>query len=224
MFSVSLWVLLESVSASSSLVRYSKLISVSAKLHIFLLSNTYALFSPLLTKKATRSVLASSTPRNWLTSWKSSVSYWSRAQKTVLLTPRYDYFVNSNYRETQFQYEQDFYRPIITPYELEIALQSEPSWTGKYVLDFEKLLAEYSHGDDESKSEHMEDLENEESPMFSLVTGRYRHAKRYGFDTIPDAGVAKPSNPESSSALAPRNRDNALTLLSGSAAGDMLNL
>ncbi|KAF9074276.1 putative diphthamide synthesis protein-domain-containing protein, partial [Rhodocollybia butyracea] len=117
---------------------------------------------------------------------------------------------------------KDFYRPIITPYELEIALQSEPSWTGKYVLDFEKLLAEYSHGDDESKSEHMEDLENEESPMFSLVTGRYRHAKRYGFDTIPDAGVAKPSNPESSSALAPRNRDNALTLLSGSAAGQFL--
>ena len=34
---------------------------------------------------------------------------------------------------------QEFLRPIITPYELEVALQPEPIWTGKYVLDFGKL-------------------------------------------------------------------------------------
>lgn len=34
---------------------------------------------------------------------------------------------------------QEFLRPIITPYELEIALQAEPQWDGKYVLDFGKL-------------------------------------------------------------------------------------
>ena len=34
---------------------------------------------------------------------------------------------------------QEFLRPIITPYELEIALQPEPQWTGKYILDFAKL-------------------------------------------------------------------------------------
>jgi len=31
----------------------------------------------------------------------------------------------------------------VTPYELEVALQAEQSWTGRYVLDFEKLLAEH---------------------------------------------------------------------------------
>jgi diphthamide biosynthesis protein 2 len=39
---------------------------------------------------------------------------------------------------------QEFLRPIVTPYELEIALQAEQSWTGRYVLDFEKLLAEHA--------------------------------------------------------------------------------
>jgi diphthamide biosynthesis protein 2 len=38
---------------------------------------------------------------------------------------------------------QEFYRPIITPYELEVALQAEGTWSGRYVLDFGRLLAEY---------------------------------------------------------------------------------
>lgn len=38
---------------------------------------------------------------------------------------------------------QEFYRPIITPYELEVALQAEGTWDGRYVLDFGRLLAEY---------------------------------------------------------------------------------
>lgn len=39
--------------------------------------------------------------------------------------------------------KQEFYRPIITPYELEVALQAEGTWSGRYVLDFGRLLAEY---------------------------------------------------------------------------------
>lgn len=36
---------------------------------------------------------------------------------------------------------QEYLRPIITPYELELALQPEPTWSGKYVFDFEEILA-----------------------------------------------------------------------------------
>ena len=32
----------------------------------------------------------------------------------------------------------------MTPYELEVALQAEQSWTGRYVLDFEILLTDYA--------------------------------------------------------------------------------
>jgi hypothetical protein len=41
---------------------------------------------------------------------------------------------------------QDFLRPIVTPYELEVAMQAEQSWTGRYVLDFGRLLADATEG------------------------------------------------------------------------------
>lgn len=41
---------------------------------------------------------------------------------------------------------QDFLRPIVTPYELEVAMQVEQSWTGRYVLDFGRLLADATEG------------------------------------------------------------------------------
>ena len=35
---------------------------------------------------------------------------------------------------------KDFYRPVITPFELEIALNSARQWTGDYTTDFRQLL------------------------------------------------------------------------------------
>ncbi|KAF8920883.1 Diphthamide biosynthesis protein 2, partial [Haplosporangium bisporale] len=35
---------------------------------------------------------------------------------------------------------KEFYRPIVTPYELEIALSESREWTGEYVTDFQQLL------------------------------------------------------------------------------------
>ncbi len=35
---------------------------------------------------------------------------------------------------------RDFYRPIITPFELEVALNSARQWTGDYTTDFRQLL------------------------------------------------------------------------------------
>ena len=35
---------------------------------------------------------------------------------------------------------QEFLKPIITPFELEIAISSDRSWTGEYILDFGRLL------------------------------------------------------------------------------------
>jgi hypothetical protein len=41
-------------------------------------------------------------------------------------------------------FTKDFLRPIITPYELEVALMAEQSWTGRYVLKFESLLSQHA--------------------------------------------------------------------------------
>ncbi|SJL06508.1 related to Diphthamide biosynthesis protein 2 [Armillaria ostoyae] len=101
---------------------------------------------------------------------------------------------------------KDFLRPIVTPYELEIALQAEQNWTGRYILDFEKLLAEQDRLEVQNGQ-----TEDRDQPMFSLITGRYRHAKRYG-DTLSI----------DSQALVARNGDSSIARLPDSAAGDFL--
>jgi len=107
---------------------------------------------------------------------------------------------------------KDFLRPIVTPYELEVALQAEQSWTGRYVLDFERLLAENSLSDTPPLS-----AEDPDQPVFSLVTGTYRHAKRYG------VAQSEPINEESegNSALILRNQEGSLAKID-SAAGEFL--
>jgi diphthamide biosynthesis protein 2 len=89
---------------------------------------------------------------------------------------------------------KDFFRPIITPYELEVALQAEQNWTSRYILDFDKLLSEntveHTNGmynfycghlsiDNAMEAGHASD-EDPDRPIFSTITGKYRQAKRYG--------------------------------------------
>lgn len=66
-------------------------------------------------------------------------------------------------------------------------MQAEQSWTGRYILDFEKLLSDAkvaASEEDGNGPTVKEDDEGSDSdpdrPVFSLVTGTYRHAKRYG--------------------------------------------
>lgn len=147
---------------------------------------------------------------------------------------------------------QDFLRPIITPYELEIALKAEQSWTGRYVLDFERLLNAGPSGmlpsssvfpprrlsvisfAEESPESREADEEDPDQPVFSMVTGKYRHAKRYGGAsrypypcmTAPLlrtllAGEEVPSSAadENTSALVRRNQDGAVAKMQDNAAG-----
>ncbi|KAF8152245.1 putative diphthamide synthesis protein-domain-containing protein [Crassisporium funariophilum] len=119
---------------------------------------------------------------------------------------------------------KDFLRPIVTPYELEIALQADPIWTGKYVLDFERLLSEAGSGtSDKLDSKDVTDNgtgegpeSDDDQPVFSLVTGTYRHAKRYGGQTSETQQQIG-----GGSAVVLRNQDNAVATLD-SAAGQFL--
>ncbi|KZT04025.1 diphthamide biosynthesis protein [Laetiporus sulphureus 93-53] len=108
---------------------------------------------------------------------------------------------------------KDFLRPIVTPYELEIALRAEMGWTGRYILDFDKLLAENVETEDEQETGEEEgDLDQ---PIFSLVTGKYRHAKRYGISSTTNGTTE-------SSAIILRNQESTVTTLADSAAGEFL--
>ncbi|KIM87854.1 hypothetical protein PILCRDRAFT_263533 [Piloderma croceum F 1598] len=113
---------------------------------------------------------------------------------------------------------KDFFKPIITPYELNVALKTEQSWTGRYVLDFDKLIAGYPV-DDTSASGATQPINEEDpdQPIFSTITGKYRQAKRYGIE-IPtvleeDSGL---------STVILRNQDSTVSRLSDNAAGQLL--
>ncbi|KAI9463837.1 putative diphthamide synthesis protein-domain-containing protein [Boletus coccyginus] len=104
---------------------------------------------------------------------------------------------------------KEFYRPIITPYELEVVLQAEGTWSGRYVLDFGQLLAEHGSRNDTSNEKEGRDPDQ---PTFSLVTGKYRYAKRFGAPGPSDGDTSSPN------ALVLRNQDGTMTALPESAA------
>ncbi|KAJ7749068.1 putative diphthamide synthesis protein-domain-containing protein [Mycena maculata] len=129
--------------------------------------------------------------------------------------PEIECFVLVACPENSLVEARDFLRPIITPYELEVALQAEQSWTGRYVLDFGKLLAESADpsvpGPDPDAADSDDDPDQ---PVFSALTGKYRHARRFG-DGAPGnlKGAEAPS-----SAVVLRNQDTAVALVDSAAA------
>jgi diphthamide biosynthesis protein 2 len=116
----------------------------------------------------------------------------------------------------------------VTPYELEIALQAEQSWTGRYVLDFERLLADASeklsnpcdlHPTNDESLETGQETDPDQ-PVFSLISGTYRQAKRYGNGKEQNHGVAPY---DGSSTVVLRNQNNTVAqVATDSAAGQFL--
>ena len=82
---------------------------------------------------------------------------------------------------------KDFYRPVVTPYELHLALSPGAEWTGEYILDYARLLdrlpsdelntADVGGADGKRRKEGQdrsaeEEDEEDEEPVFSVLTGR----------------------------------------------------
>lgn len=73
---------------------------------------------------------------------------------------------------------KEFYRPVITPFELGVALDKEKVWTGEWITDFESILKINSGGVNEEiptrgEPHQLEDEDEDEPPEFDLRTGRY---------------------------------------------------
>ena len=88
---------------------------------------------------------------------------------------------------------KEFWKPIITPFELELALQSDANrlWTGQWISDFQAVLSQDARGKEQASRSHESNVEQdgnesvvntsdtdddrEESvpPEFDLRTGRY---------------------------------------------------
>ncbi|KAJ2797071.1 Diphthamide biosynthesis protein 2 [Coemansia guatemalensis] len=96
---------------------------------------------------------------------------------------------------------KDFYQPVVTPYELLLALSSSRQWTGDYVTDFHAFLEEAKLHEEE------EDGSDEDLPHFSLITGTLKQNRRYNHPQNANGKLAESSNASSSSALVGRMSD-----------------
>ncbi|KAF9519204.1 hypothetical protein BS47DRAFT_1288643 [Hydnum rufescens UP504] len=115
---------------------------------------------------------------------------------------------------------KEFLRPIITPFELGLALLEDIAWPSHYLLDLDEVLSEQfgrSDGPDDHDNNAVRSIDG--PPTFSLVTGAYRHPRRFGellvsSDQILGAGM--------SGTLAVRNNEGAVSKVLESAAGQFL--
>lgn len=82
----------------------------------------------------------------------------------------------------------DYYKPIITPYELKLALQPMVTWTGKWAIQLENVLNNMRNLglEDEEEEEEVQNKPNDEPidddesepPEFDPVTGKYVSTSR----------------------------------------------
>ncbi|KAI9485458.1 MAG: diphthamide biosynthesis protein 2, partial [Benjaminiella poitrasii] len=121
---------------------------------------------------------------------------------------------------------KDFYRPIVTPFELELALVKSMEWTGDYITDFSKLLPQLRTDDfsynDEEQDDDNDDVSSDEERHFSLVTGQYvsgpfsskvnKRSNISGEDVITS----------SLTDLTLRNKETSISMLLNSTAGEYL--
>lgn len=85
---------------------------------------------------------------------------------------------------------KDFYRPVVTPYELHVALAEGAEWTGEYMLDYGRLLprlraAAAPEEEEEGRGRARGDDSEDEAPRFSELSGKLI-AKR----SMANTGVA----------------------------------
>lgn len=77
-----------------------------------------------------------------------------------------DIFVLVACPENSLVDSQEFYKPIVTPYEMEVACLRSRKWTGEFVSDYQELFP--------GAAFHVpvKETNTEEEPEFSLTTGR----------------------------------------------------
>jgi diphthamide biosynthesis protein 2 len=78
---------------------------------------------------------------------------------------------NSLVEAKEAQRSKEFYRPIITPFELMTAFSKDRRWSGKYELDLESVLSDVKKADDQVNSREDSGSSDEDEPHYSLITG-----------------------------------------------------
>ncbi|CAO1632716.1 unnamed protein product [Sympodiomycopsis kandeliae] len=129
---------------------------------------------------------------------------------------------------------KEFYKPIVTPYEMILALDENRTWTGSYVLEMNRLAEQALQSADGNGDDGHQDGESDddEVPHFSLVTGglvsrtRYQsHKFRDEADRITDQSdeAAKGINSANTGSVVLRDSSGQLTRILDSASVNHLS-
>ncbi|KAI8320118.1 diphthamide biosynthesis protein [Martensiomyces pterosporus] len=129
-----------------------------------------------------------------------------------------DVFVLVACPENSLVDSKEFYRPIVTPYELELALSRTKEWTGDYVTEFHEFLEQAER--DQEEDQEASDLD-EDRPHFSLVTGTYKQSKRFNDSKDRDQQQMKQLESEVGDMVL-RNKNTEIAQYLGSAGAEFL--
>ncbi|KAJ1644605.1 Diphthamide biosynthesis protein 2 [Coemansia asiatica] len=107
---------------------------------------------------------------------------------------------------------KEFDRPVVTPYEMMLALSRSREWSGNYITDFREFLDAAEKFRPEGV---LEEEDDSDVPHFSLVTGTLKQRRKY--DAPKGASLR-----DGSGALAVRNDKTEVAKYLGSAAAEHL--
>ncbi|KAL4885892.1 hypothetical protein BJY04DRAFT_205166 [Aspergillus karnatakaensis] len=127
---------------------------------------------------------------------------------------------------------KDFWKPVITPFELEFALKGDEErvWTGAWQSDFQSVLDQPPAGEESTNDAAAPDNENDDEdemsepesapPEFDLRTGRYVSHTRPMRESAPRVS-AQGSSKDTNGAIAAANGPSAARALARRAKGDL---
>ncbi|GMF34751.1 unnamed protein product [Phytophthora lilii] len=132
-----------------------------------------------------------------------------------------DAFVLVACQQNTMMDSKEFYKPIVTPYELQLALSPTEEWDGQYKTDFREVIPALEHTT-QSVEQAAADGEDEDAdkPFFSLVSGTYKTSSRTTANDREAAMYALTASgePDASTALQVKDERTELTTYHSEAA------
>ncbi|ETL81487.1 diphthamide biosynthesis protein 2 [Phytophthora nicotianae] len=131
-----------------------------------------------------------------------------------------DAFVLVACQQNTLMDSKEYYKPIVTPYELQLALSPSEEWDGQYKTDFSEVIPALDQTAQSVEQAAVDGEDEADKPFFSLVSGTYKtasHSTAVDREATTYALTAS-GEPDASGALQVKNERTELTTYHSEAA------
>ncbi|ETP32484.1 diphthamide biosynthesis protein 2 [Phytophthora nicotianae P10297] len=131
-----------------------------------------------------------------------------------------DAFVLVACQQNTLMDSKEYYKPIVTPYELQLALSLSEEWDGQYKTDFSEVIPALDQTAQSVEQAAVDGEDEADKPFFSLVSGTYKtasHSTAVDREATTYALTAS-GEPDASGALQVKNERTELTTYHSEAA------